>query len=87
MLTFSMALELIKTESVLTRESWHNEEHVFYVSGEHLKDAFFANYGVGIGNEAATINDLFCYFNGTNITLGWVPTLDDILADDWKVVD
>jgi|694.fasta_scaffold59626_2 hypothetical protein len=79
-----MAHELVRG-SVLTRDSWNEDECIFLVMGELLKPTFYKHYGMGTDN--VSINDVVCHSNSHNVSLGWAPSIEDLNATDWLVVD
>lgn len=86
-MTFSEALALIKDGKKLTREHWVNAKCVFLVPGSTftvsraplnavLPEGTEVNYRPHIDMLAA---------DGTVGT--WAPSMHDVLADDWKLVE
>lgn len=87
-MTFSQALELIKTGRRLARHGWNGKGmFVFLVAGSTFK----VNRPplLGIFDEGTEIN----YRPHIDISTAdgsiatWVPSIGDVMADDWELVD
>lgn len=66
------------------RESWGKGEYAFVVQGDKIKEVINNEYG-NVGQDGLDVNS-FLMRKDTECALNvYVPTLDDYMADDWKV--
>lgn len=85
--TFIMVLHAVKSGRVATREAWNNKSFIYLTEGsmestcpgykipkELAKE--FSDIGVSIKNHIDK-------FSPDGIILGWTPTTEDIIAEDW----
>lgn len=71
-MTFEQVLPHLKEGSFVTRESWPNQ----YVEIHEFID-----------DITAMTMYAFVLTNAYGQTMIWNPSVDDILADDWRVMD
>jgi hypothetical protein len=74
MFDFSVALELLKKGKKLTREGW---------AGKGL----YVQLNKGGDYEFSEILPFFVIKNSLNSFNTWVPSISDLLAEDWIVVE
>lgn len=84
-LSFSAALYLLKKGHRIARAGWNGRgQYIVRITGEQL--ARSAGYGFGEALGEFTFGDVFCLKNAQNIMQpGWVPSMGDMLANDWMI--
>lgn len=93
MLNYSDAKELLFSGSFVRRKSWEEGNFILHVKGTFdLLPTEGTPYHKALGpNVKCNINhhiDMCTDHNGLKIfSVGWIPTDDDITANDWEVVD
>lgn len=87
LMNFSEALVLIKQGKKLTRAHWVNALGVFLVQGSQFmvnREPLLSVLGEGKEVTYRPHIDMLA----ADGTLGtWAPSMHDVLADDWKVVE
>lgn len=76
-MNFEKALELIKAGHKLQRKGWN---------GRCLYVRLVKQSTVVVDNEVVTIKPFFAIVNHEKTTHTWVPSVSDIMADDWLCV-
>lgn len=73
---FSMALCYMKCGARCFRKGWNGEGmYVYLIPGHTL-------------NDGTEVSGFFCLSKPDgNLVYGWVPSQEDLLSDDWKIVD
>ena len=87
MITFGEALELVKAGKRIARKGWNGKGmFVYYVPAASYK----AQTGVAkdhFGEEAMVSYAAYLAIKNVNDTVStWVPSINDVLAEDWSVV-
>jgi hypothetical protein len=85
MATYDEALSSLNKSSILTRESWGENQCIFLVVGNLLAPSFYEHYGVGF--DKLPIHDTICYSTDQSVVLGWLPSNEDVAATDWVVTE
>lgn len=85
-LPFGVALELCKQGRAITRSGWNGKgQYVVLIPGDHLAKS--AGYGFGEVMGEFTFGDVLALKTAQNILQpGWVPSMGDLLATDWEVM-
>lgn len=66
------------------RESWSKGEYAFVVNGDAIKQTINELYG-NAGKDGLDVNNFLMRKDTEGALNVYVPTLDDYMADDWKV--
>lgn len=83
--SFSTALYALKQGKKIARAGWNGKEQfVYLVKGEKLASALGYGFGEYLGEP--TFNDTFVLKNSQNRLATWVPSIGDLMAEDWKIV-
>lgn len=82
---FSDALMWLKEGKRVCRSGWNGAgQYVILIPGEHLAKS--AGYGFGECIGEFTFGNVLALKNAQNIMQpGWVPSMGDLMADDWQV--
>lgn len=101
-LTFGEALEAMKQDKLVARKEWaesdislfkgahdfespHDEMIVTRISG--IDAALFESHSQGIITRLPYISKHTKGVNGNGkIVHGWLPSIEDLLADDWAII-
>lgn len=93
---FNEALNAIKNGSLAFRVGWNNTAVVWLkpscvIKAEWCKDPILKNFAELNGGEIEAQSVLCMCINDDNnnktIVSGWNPTAQDVLADDWIIVE
>lgn len=86
-LNFGEALEALKDGKRITRTGWNAAgQYVIEIQGEHLAKS--AGYGFGEALGEFKFNPVFALKNAQNtMQCGWIPSMGDLLANDWEIVE
>lgn len=84
-MNFEEAIKLLKEEKRLQREGWNGKsqyiELATHISYKNANGEIINVEQKAIGNKAIA-------FVGTSgVQLGWLATQEDMLANDWRVVE
>jgi hypothetical protein len=85
MASFLKAASDLYEGKVVARNSWGPDKIVFKVSGFALEQSFYENYG--IGERKFPIDDFLAFSNGSTVSFGWQPSSEDLIANDWVLVE
>lgn len=82
---FSDALMWLKDGQPVMRRGWNGAgQYVILIPGEHL--ARSAGYGFGEALGEYTFGSVLSLKNAQNIMQpGWVPSMGDLMANDWQI--
>ena len=95
-MTFNLALSAIKNGNMALRKAWSGQAVVWLkpsclIKAEWCKDPILKEFAELNGGEILAqpvlcqcIND---DHNTKSIMTGWNPTAEDMLADDWEIID
>lgn len=85
---FGIALEYLKKGYKVARKGWNGKGlHVVLIYGNSIQNIINENYGSGIPEESAKVEDFFMIYSKSGLRLNtWVPSVSDILSEDWQVV-
>ncbi|HBS6214488.1 TPA: DUF2829 domain-containing protein [Klebsiella pneumoniae] len=83
--SFSTALYALKQGKKIARAGWNGKEQfVYLVKGEKLASALGYGFGEYLGEP--TFNDALVLKNSQNRLATWVPSIGDLMAEDWQIV-
>lgn len=84
-LSFGLALEAAKTGKAVARTGWNGKDQfVYLVKGEQVASALKYGFGEYLGEP--TFRDMLVLRNTQNQLTSWVPSMGDLMADDWQIV-
>lgn len=83
---FSIALKWLKEGHRVCRSGWNGAgQYVILIPGEHL--ARSAGYGFGEAIGEFTFGSVLALKNAQNVMQpGWVPSMGDLMAKDWRII-
>lgn len=84
---FSDALMWLKEGKRVQRAGWNGaDQYVVLIPGEYLARSA-AGYGFGEAIGEFTFGNVLALKNAQNIMQpGWIPSMGDLMAEDWQVV-
>lgn len=83
-MTFSAAIAAIRTGKLATRTLWHGEIFVYLETAMSIAiEAGHPLHGLATGG----LLQPFLALKGHGSIAPWVPSPDDLLADDWLMVN
>lgn len=71
---FGRAIELAKKGKLVARSGWNGK-------------GMYVSYCKGKDHEHAIIEPFFVILNVRNAFNTWVPSISDVLAEDWRIVE
>ncbi|EGN4327740.1 DUF2829 domain-containing protein [Escherichia coli] len=84
-LSFGLAMEALKQGKSLQRAGWNGKDQfVYLVKGEKLASALGYGFGEYVGEP--TFNDTLVLKNSQNRLATWVPSIGDLMAEDWQII-
>ncbi|MGL5753013.1 MAG: DUF2829 domain-containing protein [Paraclostridium sp.] len=88
-MNFGKALEALKEGKKVARVGWNGKGlHVVLIHGNSIQNTITENYGNGISEETPNVEDFFMIYSKVGLRLNtWVPSVSDILAEDWIFAD
>ncbi|MGL4863069.1 MAG: DUF2829 domain-containing protein [Cetobacterium sp.] len=85
-LNFELALMLLKRGHKLARTGWNGKDmFIYYVEGGKYKAQMDSIKGVYPG-DLVPYNPYFAIKNVDGTVSTWVPSVNDLLANDWEVI-
>lgn len=88
-MNFGHAIEALKNgeKVAITRAEWNGRDMFLYlIKGTELQDAL--KYGYGEYENEPTITDSIAMKTAQNtLVVGWLPSLTDIFAEDWDIIE
>ena len=87
-LTFGLAVEGVKLGKKIAREGWNGKGmFVYYVPAN--KYPFSTEVGKSLANEDGKVSyNAYLAIKNVNGTVStWVPSINDVLAEDWLIVE
>jgi len=89
-MTFCEALDSLKHGEYITREKWveENREKFLFILPE--EERYFSEIGLASVVPEGTkfyIGDRIYVYEGERVASEWTPNGNDILAEDWGIVD
>lgn len=96
MMTFNLVLSAIKIGNLAFRKAWEGQKAVWLkpscvVKSEWCKDPTLKHFADLNGGEIyAQAVMCMCVsddHNNKSIITGWNPTAEDMLADDWEIIN
>jgi hypothetical protein len=86
-MNFSEALIMIKSGNQLTRSSWNGKGlFVFLVAGSQFKVNRAPLLGIFEEGTEVTYNPHIDIRTANGSISTWVPSIGDVMAEDWKLV-
>lgn len=84
-MSFSMALEALKIGKSVHRTGWNGaDQFVYKLEGSKIASALGYGFGEYLGEP--TTSDSLVLRNAQNrLVVGWVPSMGDLMADDWAI--
>ena len=84
---FDMALRLIKMGKQVTRTGWNaGGQFVYLLPASKLQSAIGYGFGEYIG-EPEFVQTIVLKNAQNKLVVGWVPSIGDLFAEDWKLLD
>lgn len=86
---FSNALKGLKAGHSLTRSGWNAKGQFVYLVGEgRYPPTSEAGYTIGAGQDDGKVpyRPYLALLTAQKDVVPWVPTVSDILADDWELI-
>lgn len=92
-MNFSAAITQVMAGKLVRRSSWPDQKVVFLLSEKTQTTGEVINGGyptdlrdviLNVGNTITTDNSLGVYSGTDRISIGFTPTLEEILATDWE---
>lgn len=86
-MNFGQAFEDVKAGKEAYRRGWNGKNQFIYrLKGQDLQQGL--KYGYGEYEGEPTFVDTLVLKNAQNLlVVGWVPSLGDLFAEDWEVVN
>lgn len=87
-LTFGHAIEAVKQGKKIAREGWNGKGmFVYYIPAN--KYPFSTEAGKSLADEEGKVSyNAYLAIKNVNGTVStWVPSINDVLAEDWTIVD
>ena len=78
---FGDMLECLKEECGMMRDDW-DDKYIYLIPGPELQRGL--HYGFGEYLREPTIHQSIAVDDRNQITIGWVPSIADIFATDWR---
>lgn len=87
-MNFSQALEIIKTGKLLKRSGWNGKnQYVYFVpKSQFIVNRFPLNTILKEGTEVNYRSHIDMKYQDNSFGV-WAPTMSDILADDWEIIN
>ena len=88
MMNFGQALELVKNGKKIYRDGWNGKGmYVYFVPAAKYKRCVEAASNIADENDMVQYNSYFAIKNVDNSVSTWVPSVNDCLAEDWRIVE
>jgi hypothetical protein len=96
-LTFGQAVEAAKQDKIVTRKGWLTKNNfVFQRPADLLSKEFIPKVKSLPDQVKSMLHSLdrdvmfrayLCKFEGGEVVNGWIPSQEDILSDDWCILE
>lgn len=83
-MNIGLAIEMLKRGHKVCRTGWDGtDQFVYLVKGDKLASALSYGFGEYVGEP--TFRDMFVLRNTQNELCAWVPSMGDLMAEDWQI--
>ncbi|MDO4720953.1 MAG: DUF2829 domain-containing protein [Peptostreptococcaceae bacterium] len=86
-MNFGEAIQRMKNGESVLRRVW-GKKSLFLVKGTVLHNIITETYGNGVPEETPKVENSIAMYSAEErkVLVGWIPSLEDILAEDWEVL-
>lgn len=88
-MNFGQAIESLKQGKKVARSGWNGKKmHLLLIKGKCIHNSITECYGDGIPEHTPEVLDSIAMYTAQKqLIVGWLASQNDMLAEDWYIVE